>query len=202
MGTLVLIKNCVVAWPNLAEPHAAPGTDNPKYGVECLIDAKTPDGAAALQALEAAFIAEVTAANKQQFAAKIPRQWHVGEALNAERAAEGKDPRPELMDSGIYSLRVGSKSKVPVVDALRVDLDPTRVFGGCICNVSVDVYAWFRGVRPGVYCGLNGVQLISDVNVTRLGTSGPTIDQMFDVVEDAPAAVQPTPVATEKLDWM
>lgn len=202
MGTPVLIKNCIVAWPELAEPHAAPGTDNPKYSVECIIDAKTPDGAAAMQALEAAFIAEVTAANKQQFAAQIPRPWHVGEALNAKRAAEGKDPRPELLDSGRYALRVSKKTKVPVVDAQRLDLDPTRVFGGCICNIAVDVYAWFRGVSPGVFCGLNGVQLVSDVNVTRLGTSGPTVEQMFEMVEGAPAPVQPTPVSDETLDWM
>ena len=189
MGVPVRLDNVVVCFPHLFEPHGVPGSTNaPKYSVESILDPANPQHAAKLRELEAAFLQVLTEENKAQYAANLKRPWKDGNTENQRRGAQGKAPRDELTNR--VFLRSSSLKPVPVVDAQVTPMtDPMQLFGGCICTVHVDLY-WSSNIQnPGVYCGLNGVQLVSNVNVKRLGGGGPSVEQMFQPVAGAPAPV-------------
>lgn len=192
MGTPVKLTNVTICYPHLLTPHKAPGSESPKYSVEIHFDPNKPADVALLNELEAAFRAELTGAGKAQAIDAMERPFKPGDSVNAERAKKGKGPRPEIV--GKYVMRASSGSQPPVVDRSRQPiLDATQIFGGCICHVAVDLY-WFNApTNPGVFTGLKGCQLISNVNVTPIGGgSAPSAEELFDVIE-APAPVQQQP---------
>ena len=190
MGTPVKLTNVTICYPHLLTPHKAPGSDKLKYSTEIILDPNKPTDAALLNELEATFRAELTGAGKAQAIEVMERPFKTGESVNAERAKKGKGPRPEII--GKYVMRAASASQTPLVDRSRHPiLDATQIFGGCICHVAVDLY-WFNApTNPGVFCGLNGVQLISNVNVTPIGGgSAPSAEELFDVIEAPQPAFQ------------
>ena len=186
MGTPVKLTNVTICYPHLLTPHKAPGSDKLNYSVEVHLDPNKPTDVALLNELEAAFRAELTGAGKAQAIEFMERPFKAGDSVNAERAKKGKGPRPEIV--GKYVMRAATASQCPVVDRSRQPiLDATQIFGGCICHVAVDLYWFSNATNPGVFCGLNGVQLISNVNVTPIGGgSAPSAEELFDVIE-APA---------------
>ena len=200
MGTPVKLTNVTICYPHLLAPHKAPGSDKLKYSTEIILDpAKVASDVALLNELEAAFRAELTSAGKAQAIEFMERPFKTGESVNAERAKKGKGPRPEII--GKYVMRAASASQCPLVDRSRQPiLDATQIFGGCICHVAVDLY-WFNApTNPGVFCGLNGVQLISNVNVTPIGGgSAPSAEELFDVIEAPQPAFQTQPMPQQPM---
>lgn len=190
MGIPVKLEDVVVCFPHLVEAHAAPGSDRKYFSVEVLLDPQKH--AKSLQQLEAAFRQIVAEENKTQFVDQMPRPYKLGETVNAERGAKGKGSRPELV--GKWTMRASrfeGQGPPPVADQNGQLYDGGKIFAGCRCYVFADLYYSSLASNPGVFCGLNGVQLVTDVGVERLGSTGPTPEQMFQPIPGAPAPVQP-----------
>lgn len=206
MGTPVTLENVVVCYPNLVTPHAPPGTTNEKYGIEVILDPAIPSDQGSLKKLEEAFQQTLREAGKAQFASQMARPFKDGNRLNTQRTAQGKNPRPELENKWVLRAnRAASMAPPGVADAQGQPLDGDKIFGGCICYVFVDLYWSANPTNPGVYCGLNGVQLFSDVNVTRIGGGGPSFAEMFKPIPGAPPRVAAPTVSTapdEDPPWM
>ena len=182
MGTPVRIENAVICYPHLWTPHAPPGTERTTYSAEFILDpvANKPT----LDALFAAFKQAATEAGKGALLAQLKSPIRPGAQINAERMSKGKEARPEL--EGKYVVRGSDPTTAPVVvDQQRRPIGAEQqgnLFGGCIVNAFVDLYWSSNAQNPGVFVGLKGVQLVSNVNVTRIGGGSLDADAMFDVV--------------------
>ena len=193
MGLSTKLNNVTICFPHLFQKHAAPGTDNAKYGAEFLLDpAKHAD---LLKELDATFRRVATEAGKADRLQYMKSPVKSGDEVNADRQAKGKEPRPELV--GMYVLRASDPTSAPAVVNARMqplsDAQQSQVFGGCVVNAFVDLYYSSNATNPGVYSGLKGVQLVDNVNVEPLGGGRPSVDQMFGVIEGAPEPVQTSP---------
>ncbi len=193
MGIPVKIENVTICFPHLFEPHAAPGTTNAKYSAEFLLDPQR--NAKDLQALHDAFVKAATEAGKGDKLEYLQPPMKDGNAVNAERQRKGKAPRPELEGkvlirgaNGLSAPPVVDRNVQPIGEAQR-----SMIFGGCVVNAYVDLYWSGNATNPGVFCGLNGVQLIDNINVEKLGGGAPSAEQMFTPVAGAPEPVVPQP---------
>lgn len=188
MAESVRIENVVVTYPHLWEKHAPPGTEVAKYGAEFILDpAKNADS---LAKLDAAFKKVATDAGKGALVAMLKNPCQPGDAINALAATKGKNPRPEI--AGKRVLRASDSNYQPVVvDQNMRPMGPDQaanVFGGAIVNAFVDLYWSANATNPGVYAGLRGVQLVSNVGVERLGGGALSAEAMFVPVAGAPAS--------------
>lgn len=180
MSVAITLKNVTISFPHLFEKHVAPGSTNAKYSAEFII----ADRATAAQAQDAFKRAAIEGGqgDKIQY---LDSPLKSGDALNQERQKKGKDPRPEI--AGKYVLRASDGNYAPqVVDNQLNPIGPDRssqIFGGCIVNAGVDFYWFPHKVNPGVYCGLRGIQLVSNVGVESLGGGRPDVSEMFGKVE-------------------
>jgi hypothetical protein len=95
----------------------------------------------------------------------------------AEKAAAGKEGYS--MEPGAKYINLRSERQPGVVDAqLQPLLDPSKIYGGCVCNVQVSAYAWNHptGGR-GLSFSLQNVQLVRDG--ARLGNAAPDPKTVF-----------------------
>lgn len=67
----------------------------------------------------------------------------------------------------------------------------SQIFGGCVVNAVVRVFAYTRGGN-GITAALNGVQLVDNVNVTRLD-GGVSAASAFGIEQTFPAPTSPPP---------
>jgi hypothetical protein len=209
MSTSVRLTNIIICYPHLFERHTPPGANKAKYSAEFLLD---PAGnAAAVQEITAAFQAVATAAGKQGMLQYLKSPLKDGSQLNQESVMKGKKARPEL--EGKLVLRASDASYAPAVVNAQMQPIPesskSQIFGGCIVNAFVDIYWSGNQVNPGVYAGLRGVQLVSNVNVTPIGGTGAlSPEEMFEAVPGAPPAQQPaqeqgpSQSATDQVPWL
>lgn len=128
--------------------------------------------------------------------------------------AEGKGAQYEYMkDTWFFNLRRNEKQgKVPCAmpDGALFDPDPQTLFSGCLINVHIGLfdYSVFQPgtnkiMRRGVSGSINGIQLVDNVNVERLGGSAPVPE--FEALDESdvavavskPAATAEAPVATD-----
>lgn len=91
-----------------------------------------------------------------------------GEDENAKRVAEGKEPRPEYV--GHYILTARNSDKPLVVDRVKVmtngemkwkvitEGDSDKFYAGCQARLSVQAFAYEKGVNQGVALSLQLVQ--------------------------------------------
>lgn len=201
MGEIVRMKNVTICFPHLWEKHAPPGTDGAaKYGAEFILD---PIGnGAELAAIEAAFRKVVQGVGKTDLLQYLKHPAQTGDDMNRAAMSKGKTPRKEI--AGKRVLRASDPTNAPpVVDQQMAPIGPAQagnLFGGCIVNAVVDLYWSSNPTNPGVFCGLRGVQLVSNVGVERLGGSALTAEQMFEPVAGAPAPLSPAP-SREPASW-
>ena len=108
--------------------------------------------------------------------------------------AEGKGDQYEYMrNTFFFNVRRNEKQgPVPCAMPSGKGFVPTQelIFSGCICNVHMNIYDYQvfqpgtnRVMKRGVTAALNGLQLVDNVNVTRLGGTAPA--PQFGVIENA-----------------
>lgn len=180
MSVAITINGAVLSYPHLFEKHMAPGSTSAKYSAEFIISDR---GTA--QQVQDAFKRAAIEGGQGDRLQYLKSPLKSGDALNKERLGAGKDPRPEI--AGKWVLRASDGNYAPqVVDNNLNPIGPDRsaqIFGGCIVNAGVDFYWFAHKVNPGVYCGLRGVQLVSNVGVEQLGGGRPDVSEMFGKVE-------------------
>ena len=196
MGNPVMLQNVVICYPHLWERHIPPGGDPPgKYQAEFILDpANNPAHGQLCNEIHQAFLKTLNEAGKGDRAQYIDSPLRDGNVVNQERLRKGMLERPELVNKWMIAGR--SDTAAPhVVDRNRQPIKPDAgaIFGGCIVNAAIDLYWWGIGTNPGVFVGLNGVQLVNNVGVEPLGSGRPSAEQLFDVIEGGPAPLQQTP---------
>ena len=205
MGKTVQLKNVVITFPHLYEPHAATPTATPKYSAGFLLE---PVGQNA-EAMKVAMLAELRDKGKEQFAAQIHPPWKTGEEINASRATKAKAPREEVAGKWEVNAKDGKYQPVVMAQDGRTPItveQGANIFGGCVVNAVIDVFWSPNSQNPGLFCGLRAVQLVDNVNVQHLG--GGREEVTFEAVGPAqltPAVNQPGPMPTGPAatpDWM
>lgn len=195
MAESLRIDNVIIAFPHLWEPHTPPGTTQAKYGAEFILDPL--NNAGAIRDLEAAFRKVATEAGKAESIPYLKNPCQQGDQLNALSASKGKKPRPEIMGQRV--VRASDSNYPPtVVDQNLMPItkeQAANLFSGCIVNAFIDLYWSNNPTNPGVFAGLRGVQLVSNVNVQRLGGGQLPPDAMFQRV------AAPAPQAPSASDW-
>lgn len=186
MAESVRIDNVIIAFPHLWEPHTPPGTERAKFGAEFILHPVT--NAAGIAALEAAFRKVATDAGKAESIPYLKNPCQQGDVINQMALSKGKKLRPEL--AGMRVIRASDANYQPaVVDQNMCPIGPDQaanLFGGCIVNAYVDLYWSNNPANPGVFAGLRGVQLVSNVGVERFGGGALPVEAMFTRV-DTPA---------------
>jgi len=168
--TDVTLGNVILSYPNLWTPKAAKGSDNPKFSATFILPADF-DKTDLKAAVEEAKVAKWGTNIPQNLKSQIKK-----------------------VDGGIYDgywcVTSNTSPEYPpqVVDAnVNPILDKTQIFAGCTVNVSLGVFG-YDVASKGVAFGLNHVQLVSNVNVTRLDGSKQAKD-VFKKIEGAPPPV-------------
>jgi hypothetical protein len=199
MGTLVQLKNAILAYPHLFEKHKAPGSETERYGAEFILDGVVNQDSC--QAMHQAFIEVATAAGKGEQAKYLKSPLQSGDKINENRLASGKEIRPEI--AGKYVVRAYDRTYSPQV----VSRDPRiaitaeqkdQIFGGCVVNGLVDLY-WTNTGSPGVYAGLRAIQLVDNVNVTPIGGVQVDATKLFEKLE-GPDPLQAAPTGGPSRD--
>jgi predicted HicB family RNase H-like nuclease len=202
MGTPVDLINVTICFPHLFEKHAAPGTTNARYSAEFILDpVRNRD---TLDKLAAAFRQVATEAGKGDQLQYLDPPYKEGAKVNMERQRKGKAPRPEL--EGKFMIRGSSATDQPVVVNAAVhpisEANRGMIFSGCMVNAYVDLYWSSNTTNPGVFCGLNGVQLVDNVNVERIGGGRPSAEAMFSPVAGAPEPIAPGASEPDAPSWL
>lgn len=181
MSIAVTLNGVVLSFPHLFEKHMAPGSTNAKYSAEFIIAERST-----AQQVQDAFKRAAIEGGQGDKLQYLESPLKSGDAINKERQKKGKDPRPEIAGKWVLRASDGNYAPVVVGPDPREIIGPDRsaqIFGGCIVNAGVDFYWFPHKVNPGVYCGLRGVQLVSNVGVTPLGGGRPDVSEMFGKVE-------------------
>jgi hypothetical protein len=177
------IKNVVISFVKIYEPvPKMSGTGN-EYSLQVIISKDHPQ----LQELKDAIVAIRDEAFPNT---AIPSDC----LLLRDSDAEGKGAQYEYMENTFFFnvRRNENQGKVPCAmpDGSLFDANPQIIFSGCIANVWVNLYDYQvfqpgtnRIMKRGVTGALNGVQLVDNVNVVRLGGAAPM--PQFGVVENA-----------------
>lgn len=182
----VIIRHCIICYPNLFQARQANPNDKPKFSADFVLPADiTQDELNIITQQMMGAAATKLDPNNLPASFKWP-EWKLGEKYDPEftgrlviGAKAGADYRPQIVEA----------------DGRTLVSDPSRIFGGCLVAAYINFYCYPKGPSwpPGVAGGLNGVQLEDNVNVRRLGSQ---VDarEVFGAVEGAPAPSAPLPV--------
>lgn len=178
----ITLNDVRFSYCNLFQPKA-PVSDpagDPKYSMTILIP-KT--NAAAKAALDRAIAHAIEAGVSGKWNGVRPPQpavpLHDGDGVRpSDGAAYGEECK------GCWVITASSRNAPFIVDAqMQNVIDPTKVYSGMWGNVSVSLYPYNTGVKKGIGCGLNGVQLVRDGE--PLGGERITAEKAFTVVQSA-----------------
>lgn len=168
-----LLKNVTASFVKIAEPVMKMSGQGKEYSIQVIMPKDHPQ----VDDLQKAIV-EIA---KTAFpGVTLPRDC----VLMRDSDAEGKGEAFDYMkDTWFFNLRRNERQgPVPCVDAKRIPFVPTEqnLFSGCLINVHIGLfdYSVFQPgtnkiMKRGVSGSLNGIQLIDNVNVTRLGGGAP-----------------------------
>lgn len=169
-----IVLSGIISYPHLFTPQQINGKGDPKFSCTLILDANT-DWGAANTALQEALATKFGNAVPQHY--KQPFQDASGDGFPGQfkiNLYSDADKPPQVMNQAVQPL-----------------LDPAAIFAGCKVNVYLRLYGYSTSGNNGVGCGLNAVQLVDNVNVTRLDNR---VDakNVFQSVPGAPAQLAPT----------
>lgn len=163
-----------LAFPAVFEPKAAPGSDNAKYSITMLFDAKDP-GIALLKALARAACVAKWGEEPSKWPKGLRPPFRNGEEVEWDGFA------------GKIFARASSRQRPGVVNARCQDvIDPEAVFGGLICRAQINAFAYDKAGNKGVAFGLNNLQILRD-DGTRFSGRANARD-VFEPVPESPGA--------------
>ena len=159
-NSALLISNCIISYPHLFTPRRAgrPGqeTNEPRYSANFILPADLDQED--MQLLTSTVDNAIAHVFQGKAPANLRLPWK--EAADAHESLRG---RVCLSASATQDQPPGVFSQSGPLPAS----EQSQIFAGCIVNAHVRCYAYTRGSN-GVTFGLNDVQLVDNVNVTRL----------------------------------
>ena len=195
MGIPVKLQNVTLGYNHLFEKHAAPGSDRALYSAELVLPPGHPD----IPKIEQAFRQVATEAGKASYLQHLRSPLQSGDQINIDLQGKGKAPKEHY--TGNFVIKANDRDIAPtVVDGNMGPIlanNREQIFGGCLVNAFIDLYWSNNTQNPGVFCGLRGVQLVSNVNVAPIGREQMTAEQMFAPVEGAPQPLQQPATAAQ-----
>ena len=173
--TRITVK-AVLSYVQVFEPYRDPKKpdDKPKYKCLLLIDKSDKVSVnkikAAIKAVEAKMIIE-------KYAGKAPKKPIPNTFNDGDEDKEGEEYEDR------YYINVSKTVKPAVVDRkLRPITDPEDLYSGCVANVAIDFYYYFREDAKGITASLEAIQKISDGE--PLGASHVRAEDVFAELED------------------
>lgn len=167
----------------------------PKYSVRVMFDKKNPEHMNYLKLLAAdakSVLAEHWPDETKRPIIAFTGNTHSNVIKDGDTAVN-KDGRPycekEPEVKGHYFIGASSKNKPGVVDSGNFPItDPSLVYSGCWCEVSLNVYS-YDTPNKGITVGLNGVRKRQDGE--RIGGGPPAIGEMFGDPVDSGSQADP-----------
>jgi hypothetical protein len=157
----VVLEDVLVLYPHLHEPHLPRGSAadaKPTYQLTALL----PPGYDMSDLMRIALAAATKAFGEG--AARMLKAGAIKSPFRsqAEKAAEGKEGFSEHPDAKYINVK--SERQPGVIDQrMQKILDPSKVYGGCSCNVQVNCFAWNHPTGgKGLSFGLQNVQLVRE----------------------------------------
>jgi hypothetical protein len=169
-----IVLTGIISYPTFFEPRQINGKGNPKFSGTLILDEGTD-----WNGVNACIQEALTA----KFGTNIPPQWK-----NPIQPADAEG------FPGRWLIRCYSDAdKPPQVTDQRVQpvMDRSQIFAGCKVNLYVRFYGYSTSGNNGVGVGLNAVQIVDNVNVTRLDNTKDAKD-VFQAIPGAPAQTAPT----------
>jgi hypothetical protein len=160
------LQNVVVSFVKVHEPVAKMSGEGKEYSVQVILPkdhAQTEEFKALIMSVAAEAFPGYT----------VPP----AKRLIRDSDAEGKGAQYEYMaNTYFFNLRRNeNQGKVPCAlpDGKLFDPTPQVLFSGCVCNIFLGVYDYDFNNTKGITASLNGIQLVDNVNVERLGGGAP-----------------------------
>lgn len=172
MSTKVVLKNIVLSYPNLFNPKQIMNQGDPKYSTAILI---AKNDKANLDKINAA-IAEAKKDDKLKGARKVDSPILDGDVEKPD----------DKYYAGCYYLNAKASENHPpkVVDRhVNPIMDQEEIYAGCICNVSLNFYAYAFNGHNGIGVGLGNVQKVKDGERMGAGSSAAE-DDFADLGDD------------------
>ncbi len=174
-ATRVTVR-AVLSYVQVFEPYRDPKKpeDKPKYKCLLLIDksdkASVSKIKGAIKTVEAKMILE-------KYAGKAPKKAIPNTFNDGDEDKEGEE-----YENRFY-INVSKTVKPIIVDRRRNPItDPEEIYSGCVANVAIDFYYYWREDAKGITASLEAIQKVSDGEA--LGASRVRAEEVFDEMED------------------
>jgi hypothetical protein len=171
-----VVVKAVLSYVNLFEPYIDPKrpTEKGKYKALLLIDKSNK---ADVKKIEAAIKYVEEKMITEKYAGKRPKKAIENTFNDGDEDKDGEEYE------GRHYINVWKNVKPPIVDRRRNPItDAEEVYSGCVANVAIDFYYYFRDDAKGITASLEAVQKISDGE--PLGASRVRADDVFEELED------------------
>jgi len=149
----IVIENAILSYPHLFTAKPAKGSDKPRFSVSLILPENfdwTEVKQAVVDAKNEKWGQHIPATLKSQIK-KVPEGPYKGRYCISANSNE--EYPPEIVDQNVNPL-----------------IDQKQLFAGCVVNAGVSFFGYDTGSN-GVGCGLNHVQLVTNVGVQRLDGS-------------------------------
>jgi hypothetical protein len=181
MSRDIVLQGVILSYPHLFTPRIVQQGQDPKFSANFILPANF-DWSQVQAAVQEAI--------NEKWGANVPPNlkmpWDTVPALD-----KNNQPAPH---AGEYFLKSNCQadSRPQVVDQnVNPIIDQSQIFAGCIVNAYVQAYGYDKQVNKGVSLGLNAIQLVDNVNVTRMGGGGRDATEVFQAVPGSPAPTAP-----------
>lgn len=151
MSTKVVLKNVVLSYPNLFNPKQIMNQGDPKYSTAILV---AKNDKANMDKIKAA-IEKAKKDDKLKGARKVDSPILDGDV---------EKPDDKYYAGCYYFNAKASENHPPKVVDRHVNpiMDQEEIYAGCICNVSLNFYAYAFNGHNGIGVGLGNVQKVKD----------------------------------------
>lgn len=151
-GTRVITNEVRVSYAHVAEPASANGGD-PKYSLSALIPKEDKETMDCIQKA----IDQALHDGLAKFGGKMPPRGSLKLPVR-----DGDTEKDDEAYADHFFINCNNKTAPQVVDASRQPIDPSTIYSGCYCKVSIQFYAFSVNGKKGVAAALGNIQFIRD----------------------------------------
>jgi len=164
-----------LSYVNVFEPYIDPkGKDKPKYKCLLLIDKSDK---VSVNKIKAAIKYVQEQMIKEKYAGKAPKKAIPNTFGDGDEDKEGEEYEDR------HYINVSKHLKPVIVDRRRALItDPEEVYSGCVANVAIEFYYYWRDDSKGITASLEAIQKISDGE--PLGASRVRAEDVFEEMEE------------------